>query len=74
VKHVIRSYANRATERFAAQAVSKFGGLDATKALMRLQLLDSIARLEDIPALKSIGLHALHGDRKGFWAMTINGP
>jgi proteic killer suppression protein len=24
--------------------------------------------------LKSVGLHKLKGDRKGQWAMTVNGP
>jgi proteic killer suppression protein len=30
--------------------------------------------LDDISPLRSIGLHKLTGDRKGQWAMTINGP
>src|SRR4029450_2965310 len=29
---------------------------------------------EDISPLRSVNLHKLTGDRKGFWAMTINGP
>ena len=45
-----------------------------TKALSRLQLLDAVARLEEIPPLASIGLHKLSGDRAEQWAMTINGP
>lgn len=42
--------------------------------MSRLQLLDSVARLDEIPTLASIGLHKLSGDRSDQWAMTINGP
>jgi len=42
--------------------------------MARLQLLDAVHSMEEIPSLKSIGLHKLKGGRKGRWAMTINGP
>ena len=71
---MITSFANRATERFAVEGKSKFSGLDGAKAMARLQVLHAARSLEDIPALKSIGLHALTGARRGQWAMTINGP
>lgn len=71
---MIVSFANRATERFAQTGKSKFGGLDVAKAMARLQLLHAATALEDIPPLKSVGLHSLSGDRQGQWAMTINGP
>lgn len=71
---VIVGYANRATERFALEGKSKFSGLDAAKAMARLKVLNAARSLDDIPPLKSVGLHMLTGDRKGRWAMTINGP
>ncbi len=71
---MIKSYDNKLTERFAETGKSKFTGLDIAKAMARLQVLDAAGALADIPPLKSIGLHALVGDRKGYWAMTINGP
>jgi toxin HigB-1 len=71
---VIASFANRATERFAIDGKSKFSGMDVAKAMARLKLLHAAKSLEDIPPLKSVGLHALSGDRQGQWAMTINGP
>ena len=71
---VIVSFASSATERFARQGKSKFTGLDVNKAMARLQLLHAAQSLDDIPPLRSVGLHALHGDRQGQWAMTINGP
>lgn len=71
---MIVNFANRATERFARDGKSKFAGMDIAKAMARLQVLNAASPLEDIPPLKSVGLHALSGDRQGQWAMTINGP
>ena len=70
--HVIKSFANRATERFAREGKSKFSGMDVAKAFARLQVLHAAQSLDDIPPLKSVGLHSLVGDRQGQWAMTIN--
>jgi toxin HigB-1 len=71
---VIISFANRATERFAREGKSKFAGMDVAKAMARLKILRAARSIDDIPPLRSIGLHALTGDRKGQWAMAINGP
>lgn len=71
---MIVSVANRATERFAREGKSKFAGMDVAKAMARLQVLNAANAFDDIPPLKSVGLHALSGDRQGQWAMTINGP
>ncbi len=71
---MIINFANSATERFAREGKSKFTGLDVAKAMARLKILRAARSIGDIPQLKSVGLHALTGDRKGQWAMTINGP
>jgi toxin HigB-1 len=71
---VIKSWANSATRRFAEDGKSKFSGLDADAAIDLLGALDAAASLNDLSPLKSVGLHKLAGDRKGQWAMTINGP
>ena len=71
---VIVSFANRATERFAFDGKSKFSGMDIATAMARLKILRAARSLEDIPPLKSVGLHPLVGNRQGQWAMTINGP
>jgi proteic killer suppression protein len=42
--------------------------------MARLQLLDAVRSLNEIPSLKSVGLHKLTGDRRSQWAMSINGP
>lgn len=39
-----------------------------------LTVLDAATSLQDISPLKSTGLHKLKGDRKGQWAITVNGP
>jgi proteic killer suppression protein len=71
---MIKSWGTEPTRRFAETGKSKFPGMDDSKALARLQLLDSVTALEEIPPLKSVGLHKLDGNRDGQWAITINGP
>jgi proteic killer suppression protein len=66
---VIKSWANRATQRFAEAGKSRFGGLDEALARRRLRLLDEAERLDDLTGLKSVGLHRLRGDRRGQWAI-----
>ncbi|HEX9699971.1 MAG TPA: type II toxin-antitoxin system RelE/ParE family toxin [Acidobacteriota bacterium] len=72
---MIRSWANAATRRFANEGkISKFRGLDAEAAQELLAVLDAASSLADLSPLKSVRLHKLKGDRKGQWAMTVNGP
>jgi toxin HigB-1 len=71
---VIKSWANRATQRFAEEGRRRFRGLDEALARRRLRLLDEAERLEDLTGLKSIGLHRLQGDRRGQWAISAGGP
>jgi proteic killer suppression protein len=71
---MIKGWKTSLTRQFAETGKSKFSGLDTSKALARLQLLDAVARLDEIPSLASIGLHKLSQDREGQWAMKINGP
>lgn len=71
---MIKSWANSATRRFAEDGKSKFSGLDEDRALDLLATLEAAASLSDLSPLKSVGLHKLMRDRKGQWAMTVNGP
>ncbi len=71
---MIRSWASGAARRLYDTGRSKFSGLDADKALELLTALDEAVSLTELSPLKSIGLHKLKGDRKGQWAMTVNGP
>jgi proteic killer suppression protein len=70
---MIRTWANRASERFHTQGKrSPFRGLDVEAAQDLLAALDAARSLQDLSPLKSVGLHKLKGDRAGRWAMTIN--
>jgi toxin HigB-1 len=71
---MIRSWANSATRRFAEDGKSRFSGLDEERALESLATLDAATALSDLSPLRSVGLHKLTGNRKGQWAITINGP
>jgi len=71
---MIKSWGNSATRRFAEGGKGKFSGLDEEAAMDLLAVLDAATSLQDISPLKSTGLHKLKGDRKGQWAMTVNGP
>jgi toxin HigB-1 len=70
---VIRSWGNASTRRFAADGKGRFPGLEEEKAKARLQLLDAMQSVREVPSLASVGLHKLKGDRRSQWAMTING-
>lgn len=71
---MIKSWANSATRRFAENGKGKFLGLDGEAAMELLAALDAATFLSDLSPLKSSGLHKLKGNRKGQWAMTVNGP
>ena len=71
---MIKSWGNAVTRRFAERGKGRFPGLDEEKANARLQLLDAVHSMIEIPSLASIGLHKLRGERRHQWAMTINGP
>ena len=53
---------------------NRFRGLDLDAAVDLLLALNVAKALSDLSPLKSVGLHKLKGDRKGQWAMTVNGP
>lgn len=71
---MIRTWGTSATQRFYETGRSRFTGLDTDRAAELLAALDEAISLAELSPLKSVGLHKLKGDRKGQWAMTINGP
>jgi proteic killer suppression protein len=71
---MIKSWGDSATRRFAELGKSRFSGLDQNRAIELLNMLDSAPSLQAISPLKSVGLHKLKGDRKGQWAVSVNGP
>jgi proteic killer suppression protein len=72
---MIRSWADRSSQRlFEEGKRTRFSGMDIEAAQDLLAALDAATTLRDLSPLKSLGLHRLKGDRKGKWAMTVNGP
>ncbi len=72
---MIKSWATRDSQRFYEEGrISKFRSMDAASAQELLAALNAATSLKDLSPLKSLHLHKLKGDRKGQWAMTINGP
>ena len=72
---MIQSLANSRSRRFYEDGkTSKFRGMDVEAAEDLLAALDAAISLRDLSPLKSVGLHKLTGNRKGQWAMTVNGP
>lgn len=72
---VIRSWRNAATRKvWGGERPNRFAGLDVDKAQELLVALDAATALSDLSPLRSVGLHKLKGDRRGQWAMSVNGP
>ncbi len=53
---------------------NRFRGADLGTAVDLLLALNAATSLNNLSPLESVGLHKLKGNRKGQWAMTINGP
>jgi proteic killer suppression protein len=72
---MIRSWRNSATRKvWEGGRPNQFRGLDAGAATDLLLALNVAKSPQDLSPLKSVGLHKLKGDRRGQWAMTVNGP
>ncbi len=72
---MIRSWADSKSQRFFELGKrSGFRGMNSDAAEDLLAALDAATSLRDLSPLRSVGLHKLSGDRRGQWAMTINGP
>jgi proteic killer suppression protein len=52
---------------------NRFRDLDFDAAVDLLLALNVAKALSDLSPLKSVRLHKLKGDRKGPWAMTVDG-
>jgi proteic killer suppression protein len=70
---VIRSFSDGRTQRLFQDGKKRgFTGLDYQRALLLLDALDAAASLDSLRVLRAVRLHALTGDRKGRYAMTVN--
>ena len=72
---MIRSWRNTASRKlWDGERSNQFRGLDVEAAIDLLLTLNVAKSLGDLSPLKSVGLHKLKGDRRGQWAMSVNGP
>ena len=72
---MIRSWKNSASRKvWEGERPNQFRGLDMQVATHLLLALNAATALTDLSPLASVGLHKPKGDRKGQWAMTVNGP
>jgi proteic killer suppression protein len=72
---MIRSWRDAATRKvWEGERPNRYRGLDIEAAIDLLLALNVAKTLQDLSPLKSVGLHKLKGDRRGEWAMTVNGP
>ena len=69
---MIRSFADRATERFyQRQRVARFRSFERI-ALRKLRVLDAAVSLADLRAPPGNRLEKLRGDRDSQWSIRIN--
>ena len=72
---MIRSWRNSASRKvWEGECPNQFAGLDFDAATDLLLALNVAKTLQDLSPVNSVGLHKPKGDRKGQWAMTVNGP
>ena len=72
---MIKAWRNEATRKvYEGTLARRFASLHLELARRRLRALDHAATLQDLGALKSVAFHKLKGDRKGQWAMSVDGP
>jgi toxin HigB-1 len=71
---MIKTVRGTATRQFIETGKSKFSGMDPRLADKRLKDLNAADALKDLSPLASMGLHKLTGDRKGLWAIKVDGP
>ncbi len=71
---MIRSFRHKGLRRFYERGEAKGVPADQLKKLTNiLTLLDQAEAPEDMNAFPGWRLHALKGDMKGFWSLTVTG-
>ena len=68
---MIKSFAHKGLERFfTSGSMAGIQAMHARRLRQILMLLNDAMRIEDMDA-PGLRLHPLKGDRKGFWAVTV---
>ena len=71
---MIRSWKNAVTRQvYDGDDPNRLRGVDFELARRRLAALNVAKSLQDLGQLKSVGPHKLKGDRRGQWAVSLNG-
>ncbi len=70
---MIRSFADRATERLSVDDIcpAQWRAFKAI-AIRKLDMIDAATKVEDLRSPPGNRLEALKGDRKGQWSIRIN--
>jgi proteic killer suppression protein len=71
---MILSIKGSATRLLVERGRSKFKGMDPELANQLIAELNAAPSLAAISPLRSVGLHKLKGERRGLWAINVNGP
>ena len=72
---MIKSFKQSWLEEFWHNGVHKKIPQDLSKRLLiKLDMMNSAKEIKDLMSPPSNHLHQLHGDRKGQWAISVNGP
>ena len=70
---VIKTFADKRTQDiYVAGTARRFAADVATRAARKLEYLDLATRLDDLKVPPGNRLHALSGDRKGQYSISIN--
>lgn len=70
---MIKTFADRRTrELYAAGRAKRFPADIAKRAARKLEYLDLATRLDDLKVPPGNRLHALEGDRKGQYSISVN--
>lgn len=70
---MIRSFADKETRRFFEEGRSKKYPAELQRRMLyKLTLIDAAVEVEDLRVPPSNRLHALKGDRKGQWSVSVN--
>ena len=71
--YMIKSFADRRTqELYVTGKAKQFSPEVAKRAARKLEYVDLAAKLDDLRVPPGNRLHALKGDRKGWYAISIN--
>ena len=71
---MIQTWGNTVSRKmWEGERPTRFRSLNFAHAIDLLIALNAAESLQDLSLLKSVGFHELMGERRGLWAMAVNG-